>query len=49
MNLWGLKINYVDLTRAEQLALYVNLNSGGTHHSPAEIARVEAMIQDLNV
>jgi hypothetical protein len=45
----GIKINYVDLTRAEQLALYVNLNAGGTPHSPDEIARVEAMIQELDV
>lgn len=45
----GIKINYVDLTRAEQLNLYVNLNAGGTPHSPDEIARVEAMIQDLDV
>jgi hypothetical protein len=40
------KIMYVDLSRAEQLALYLRLNAGGTPHSAEEIDRVRKLLAD---
>jgi hypothetical protein len=33
-------------TRAEVLQLYLNINAGGTPHSPDELLRVKRMLED---
>jgi uncharacterized protein with ParB-like and HNH nuclease domain len=38
------KVMYVDLSRTEQLALYLRLNAGGTPHSTEEIQRVRDLL-----
>lgn len=40
------KIKFVDLTRKEAIGLYLRLNTGGTPHTPEEIARVRALLAE---